>query len=225
MDRSIVLSILGAAVLGFVGMLLLMPDPIEDEIARLPWLIEQDADGRTQVFGFTLGATTLAEVRQVFREDGEVNLFRTLGPSGTLAAEVYFEQIHLERLRADFVLTLDVDQTTLAAMYERGLRISQTGSGSQKVKLDPSDAERLAERPIRAIVYLPKARLDAALIEQRFGTPSQRLTESETGIVHWLYPERGLDIGRDPSGRVVMQYVNPADFAAILEPLATAGKD
>ncbi|ADC61401.1 hypothetical protein [Allochromatium vinosum] len=222
MDRSIVLSILGAAVLGFVGMLLLMPDPIEDEIARLPWLIEQDADGRTQVFGFTLGATTLAEVRQVFREDGEVNLFRTLGPSGTLAAEVYFEQIHLERLRADFVLTLDVDQTTLAAMYERGLRISQTGSGSQKVKLDPSDTERLAERPIRAIVYLPKARLDAALIEQRFGTPSRRLTESETGIVHWLYPKRGLDIGRDPNGRVVMQYVNPADFGAILEPLTTS---
>lgn len=222
MDRSIVLSILGAAVLGFVGMLLLMPDPIEDEIVRLPWLIEQDAGGRTQVFGFTLGKTTLAEVRRVFREDGEINLFRATGSSGTLATEVYFEQIHLERLRADFVLTLHVDQTTLATMYERGLRISQTGSGSQKVKLDPSDAERLAERPIRAIVYLPKARLDAALIEQRFGTPSRRLTESETGIVHWLYPERGLDIGRDPNGRVVMQYVNPADFGAILEPLTTS---
>lgn len=225
MDRSIVLSILGAAVLGFVGMLLLMPDPIEDSVTRLPWLIEQDAGGRTQVFGFTLGATTLAEIRQVFREDGEINLFRTVGTSGTFAAEVYFEQIHLERLRADFVLTLEVDQATLAAMYERGLRISQTGSGSQKVKLDPSDAERLAGRPIRAIVYLPKARLDEALLSQRFGVPSQRLTESETGIVHWLYPERGLDIGRDPGGRVVMQYVNPADFGAILEPLATAGTD
>jgi hypothetical protein len=225
MDRSIVLSILGAAALGFVGMLLLMPDPIEDEIARLPWLIEQDADGRTQVFGFTLGATTLAEVRQVFREDGEVNLFRTPGPSGTLAAEVYFEQIHLERLRADFVLTLEADQAALASMYERGLRISQTGSGSQKIKLDPSDAERLAKRPIRAIVYLPKSRLDAALIEARFGTPSRRLTEAESGIVHWLYPERGLDIGRDPGGRVVIQYVNPTDFAAILEPLVTASTD
>jgi hypothetical protein len=221
MDRSIVLSILGAAALGFVGMLLLIPDPIEDSVTRLPWLIERDAGGRTQVFGFTLGATTLAEVRQVFREDGEINLFQTPGPSGTLAAEVYFEQIHLERLRADFVLTLDVDQATLVSMYNRGLRISQTGSGSQKIKLDPHDAERLAERPIRAIVYLPKARLDAALIEPRFGTPSQRLTEPETGIVHWLYPERGLDIGRDAGGRVVMQYVNPADFSAILEPLVT----
>jgi len=220
MDRSIVLSILGAAVLGLVGMLLLMPDPIEDEVARLPWRIEQDVGGRTQVFGFTLGETTLAEVRRVFREDGEINLFRTSGPSGTLAAEVYFEQIHLERLRADFVLTLDVDQAALASMYERGLRISQTGGGSQKVKLDPGDAERLAARPIRAIVYLPKARLDEALIEQRFGNPSRRLTESGTGLVHWLYPERGLDIGRDPSGRVVMQYVNRAAFAAILEPPA-----
>ncbi|MTW21572.1 hypothetical protein [Allochromatium palmeri] len=225
MDRSIVLSILGAATLGFVGMLLLMPDPIEDGIARLPWLIEQDASGRTQVFGFTLGATTLAEVRQVFREDGEINLFRMPGPSGMLAAEVYFEQIYLERLRADFVLTLDVDQATLTSMYDRGLRISQTGSGSQKVKLDPNDAKRLAGRPIRAIVYLPKARLDEALIEQRFGAPTQRLSEAETGIVHWLYPERGLDIGRDPSGRVVMQYVNPADFDAILEPLVTVDRD
>jgi hypothetical protein len=225
MDRSIVLSILGAAALGFVGMLLLMPDPIEDGVTRLPWLIEQDAGGRTQVFGFTLSETTLAEVRQVFREDGEINLFRTPGPSGTLAAEVYFEQIHLERLRADFVLTLDVDQAILASMYDRGLRISQTGSGSQKVKLDPGDAERLAGQPIRTIVYLPKARLDEALIEPRFGAPSQRLAEAETGIVHWLYPERGLDIGRDPRGHVVMQYVNPADFAAILEPLATSRGD
>ncbi|MCK7576134.1 MAG: hypothetical protein MZV65_09680 [Chromatiales bacterium] len=222
MDRSIVLSILGAAVLGFVGMLLLMPDPIEDEVVRLPWLIERDADGRPQIFGFTLGSTTLAEVRQVFREDGEINLFRSPGPSGTLAAEVYFEQIHLEGLRADFVLTLDADQATLAAMYERGLRISQTGSGSRKVKLDPRDSEHLATHPIRAIVYLPKARLDEALIEQRFGVPSRRITESETGIVHWLYPERGLDIGRNADGRVVMQYVNPVDFGAILEPLATA---
>lgn len=219
MDRSIVLSILGAAVLGFIGMLLLMPAPIEDEVARLPWLIEQDAGGRTQVFGFTLGETTLAEVRRVFREDGEINLFRASGPSRTLAAEVYFEQIHLERLRADFVLTLDADQATLESMYARGLRISQTGSGSQKVKLDPTDVERLSAQPIRAITYLPKARLDEALIEQRFGAPNQRLTESETGIVHWLYPERGLDIGRDPGGRVVMQYVNPADFATVLAPL------
>ncbi len=214
-----ILSILGAAVLGFVAMLLLMPDPIDDGIARLPWRIKQDATGHTQVFGFTLGETRLAEVRKVFKEDGEINLFRTPGASQTLNVEAFFEQIELERLRADFVMTLDVDQTALEGMFDRGLRISELGSGSKKVKLDPADAETLASAQVHSISYLPKVRLDDALIEQRFGVPTQRLTEPETGIVHWLYPERGFDVGRDPEGRAVIQYVNPGDFGSLMAPL------
>jgi hypothetical protein len=62
----------------------------------------------------------------------------------TYGVEAFFDQVHLQRLRADFVITLDVDQPTLAAMYERGLRISQVGSGSRKIKLDPVDVETLA---------------------------------------------------------------------------------
>ncbi|MBK1717969.1 hypothetical protein [Thiocystis violacea] len=219
MDRTIILSVLGAAVLGFLGMLLLMPDSLDDGSVRLPWLIEQDAQGRTGVFGFRLGQTTLAEVRRVFREAGEINLFHNPGETQPYGVEAYFEQIHLQRLRADFVITLAADQETLGGMYDRGLRISQLGSGGKKVKLDPIDVDRLAEQPIRSIGYLPKARLDEALIEQRFGTPSERLTESATGIVHWLYPERGLDIGRDPKGHVIIQYVNPADMESLLAPL------
>ncbi|EGV33891.1 hypothetical protein ThidrDRAFT_0046 [Thiorhodococcus drewsii AZ1] len=221
MDRTIVLSILAAAALGFVGMLLIMPDPVEDGIARLPWQVQQTADGHTQVFGFTLGETTLAEVRQTFGEDGEMSLFRTLGNPPNDSVEAYFEQVYLRRLRANFVVTLDVDAATLNAAFDRGLRISQLGSGGKKIKLDPVDAERMAERPIRSISYLPKARLDEALLEQRFGTPDERRVEPETGIVHWLYPARGVDLARDPEGHVVIQYVNPADFDRVAAPLRT----
>jgi hypothetical protein len=80
----------------------------------------------------------------------------------------------------------------------------------------------LASRPIRTISYLPKARLDNELIEQRFGAPALRLTEPKTDIVHWLYPERGLDIGREPGGNVVIQYVDPDDFNRVLQPLQDA---
>lgn len=222
MDRQIVLSVIAVAVLGFIGVLLLIPDSIEDETVRLPWLIEQDVAGRTQVFGFTLGETSLADVRALFGEDGKVNLFQDPARAETYGVEAYFDQIHLQRLRADFVMTLDVDQATLEGMYERGLRISQVGSGSRKVRLDPADIETLAARPIRSISYLPKARLDEALIEQRFGTPDLRLTEPESGVVHWLYPERGLDIARDPGGNVIMQYVNLDDFDRLLAPLREA---
>ena len=219
MDRKIVLSVLGAAILSFVAILLLMPATLDDITERLPWRIAQDEAGRTRVFGFTLGQTTLAEVRAVFREDGELNLFQTPGDPPRHAAEAFFEQIVLQRLRADFVIALEVDQPTLIGMYDRGLRISQLGSGSKKIKLNPADAETLALRPIQSISYLPKARLDADLLEQRFGPPSRELTEPETGIVHWLYPARGLDIARAPNGKVVIQYVNPRDFDRLLEPL------
>lgn len=222
MDRQIVLSILGVAVLAFVGVLLLMPESIEDGPTRLPWHIEQDSSGHSQVFGFTIGETSLAEVRELFGEDGKVNLFQDPTRDEPYVVEAFFDQIHLQRLRADFVITLDVDQTTLAAMYERGLRISQVGSGSRKIRLDPTDVDALSERPIRTISYLPKAKLDNALIEQRFGAPDLRLSEPETGVVHWLYPARGLDIGREPGGNVIIQYVNPDDFDRVLRPLEDA---
>lgn len=222
MDRQIVLSILGVALLAFLGILLLMPDPIEDGPNRLPWNVTQDVSGRSQVFGFTLGETTLADVRSLFGEDGKINLFQDPSRDDAYVVEAFFEQIHLQRLRADFVITLDVDQATLAAMYERGLRISQLGSGSRKIKLDPTDVDTLSVRPIRSISYLPKAKLDNALIEQRFGVPDLRLTEPDTGIVHWLYPDRGMDIGREPGGNVIIQYVNPDDFDRLLRPLQNA---
>ena len=135
--------------------------------------------------------------------------------------EAYFEQIYLQSLRADFVVALDLDQATLGQMYDRGLRISQLESGGKKVKLDPRDAETLAARPIRTIAYLPQARLPEPLLERRFGKPEERRTEPKTGIVHWLYPARGMDIARDPKGKIVIQYANPADFASLLAPLET----
>lgn len=56
MERRMILSILAAAVLGFVGIMLLLPEEREeDPTPRLPWQVEQDEQGRTRVFGFTLG--------------------------------------------------------------------------------------------------------------------------------------------------------------------------
>jgi hypothetical protein len=220
MDRKIVLTILGSALLGFFAVLLLIPPTIDDGQVRLPWRTTTNAAGQTEVFGFTLGQTTLKEVRDLFGQEGTINLFETPGRRDRFGVEVYFEQVYLQSLRADFVITLDLDQKTLGAMYERGLRISQLGSGARKVKLDPVDVEALLPRAIRSITYLPQARLDEALIEKRFGIPAERRSEPETGITHWLYPDRGIDVARDPKGKVVIQYVSLADFAEVLSPLA-----
>jgi hypothetical protein len=222
MDRKYILVILAAASIGFFGTMLLMPPTVDDGTPRLPWRTALDAQGRSQAFGFTLGETPLAEVRRVFGEDGTLNLFHNPDRSEPFAAEAFFEQIYLQSLRGEFVVTLDLDQDALGAMYDRGLRISQTESGAKKVKLDPADADLLAARPIRSIAYLPQARLPETLLERRFGTPHERLSEPKTGIVHWLYPQRGIDLARDPKGKIVVQYVNPSDFQSLMAPLNAA---
>jgi hypothetical protein len=223
MDLKMMLSVLAIAVLGFFGIMLLLPENVEDETPRLPWLVDQDQAGRTRVFGFTLGETTLGGVREVFGEAGEINLFRrpdAQGGAGLYAVEAYFEQIYLNRLRADFVFGLDADQPALEAMYERGLRISQLGSGSKKVKLDPADVETLVSAPIGSITYLPWKSLDADIIRNRFGVPAEKRTEPETGVTHWLYPGKGMDVAIDEDGGVVIQYVNRGRFQRISAPLA-----
>ena len=218
MDRKIILSVLAIAVFGFIGIMLLMPEDRDDGVPRLPWLVSIDPQGRTTAFGFTLGHTRLSEVKEVFGADGKINLFARPDREDKYTAEAYFDQIYLNRLRADFVITLDADQGTLDAMYQRGLRISKLGSGDKKITLTPEDAEILGQTPIRAISYLPWKSLDAEILERRFGKPSEILME-ESGVTHRLYPGKGMDVALDSRGGVVIQYVNQSDFDELTAPL------
>ena len=223
MDRKMILSILAFAVFAFIGIMLLLPDEnIEDQTPRLPWQVEQDGQGRTQVFGFTLGETTLGEIRRLFQEEGEINLFARLDPDHQATGyvvEAYFDQIYLNRIRGDFVIGIQADPATLGPMYERGLRISQLGSGAKKVKLDPADIATLETLPISTITYLPWKSLDAEIVAKRFGTPAEQRLEPETGVTHWLYPDKGMDLAMDKKGGVVIQYVHRDAFADVIAPL------
>lgn len=218
MDRKIVLYVLGAAALGFAGIMMMMPEERDDAVVRLPWLVSVDSHGRSQVFGFTIGETRLAGIRETFGEEGKINLFSHTDRQDRYSVEAYFDKMYLNGLRADFVFTIASDQMELEEMYERGLRISQLGSGGKKVKLTPADIAILVQHPIRAITYLPWKSLDTEILRNRFGEPAQMLTE-ETGITHWLYPAKGMDIALDKDGGVVIQYVNSSELEHLIAPL------
>ena len=218
MDRKIILSVLAAALMAFIGIWLLL-SIIPDERAGLrlyPWDAARDAAGRTRVFDLTIGESRLADARALLDEEGKVNLF--VNPDGSYAVEVYFDNIILSNIRADWIITLALDQDQLAAMYDRGLRVSTIGSGSRKVTMAPDDVETLADARIRSLTYLPWKSLEPRDIDGNFGPPAEQRTE-ESGVVHWLYPDRGMDIARDNDGGVVIQYLNPDDFERALAPL------
>jgi len=216
MDRKYFLIISGITLVVLAIAILAPGGRKVDEHPKLPWLVQPHDDGTSTVFGITLDKTTLAQARDIFREQGETNLF--VSPDEELSVETYFERLFLSGLKADFVLRLKVADDRLKEIYERGLRISQLGSGAKKVTLTGEDMQKLANAVVDHITYLPVADLNAKLLQSRFGEPVERIRE-ESGIEHWLYPDKGLDIAYNPEGKEVFQYVSPARFRDVVKPL------
>lgn len=183
---------------------------------KLPWMLKLDESGQPTVFGVTLGKSTLAEVRDNFQEQGITNLF--VSPQRQFTLETYFQNLFLSGIKADMVITLDLTQSELESIYDRGLRISQLESGAKKVVLSSADLESVKHSVIQHITYIPAADLTQDLVLGRFGQAGEQITEA-SGIVHWLYPEKGMDIALNPNGKEVIQYIAPVKFRELIKPL------
>ena len=212
------LAVLVAATL-LTGLTLWLPPserPTDGQSRLLPWEIEIDGRGGSSAFGLTLGEASLADAERLL---GEAALTLFLQPDDHLALEAFFDDVRPAGLKADFVLTLDLPQSTLTGMYDHGLRIARGTEGLSRVDLNPTDLPAARAAPIVAITYLPAVNLDPEVVEKRFGTPESRVTEAP-GVVHWLYPDLGLDVVVRDDGKEVLQYVAPRDFERLAEPLA-----
>lgn len=220
MDKKIGLGLLAVTLVALAVAILSPGGRSVDPNPRLPWLITVDANGDSTVFGLTLGRSTLADAREVFQEQGKTSLF--LSPQQEIAIEVFFQRLFLSGLRADVVLTLEVEEQLATQIYDRGLRVSTLGSGTRKVELASADLEQLSGAAIARITYLPATDLDEEILLRHFGEPRQKLGEGGTGMVHWLYADMGLDIVVNAKGKEVFQYVAPSRFDMLMEPLAQA---
>lgn len=195
MDKK---AFLGALALFFVAWLVLLaaPDNSVDTPDTLPWKITHPTPDTTRVFGITLGKTSLEEAAEAFKlqADLEISLFK---PSeGNLGVEAFYDEVNFNGLKAKIVMNIDLPADELKGMYDRGLRINNTPSG-KRITLTADDLTRVKQAPIATLSYLPTVKLDEATITKRFGTPDMRVKETESGVVHWLYPQHGLDIVTD----------------------------
>jgi hypothetical protein len=192
-----------------------------DDKGNLPWHIEHPSPDVTRVFGLTLGLSTTTDAELKFEEEAKASLFKS--PSGQLGAEMFFEQVTLAGLKSKIVATIAVPDAELHAMYERGLRISGIGTG-KKITLAPEDVARIRSLPIASLTYMPSVRLGEEIFSKRFGQPVQRIREKESGAIHWLYPQNGLDITLGGEEKPVLQYVPPKDFDKLIAPLVKNGE-
>jgi hypothetical protein len=222
LDKKIAFSVLGFALLAIV-VLLILPSGRKPETNPLyPWVIEVLPNGSTKVLGLTLGKSSMEDARQTFENDGEINLFAS--PDKKLSLEGYFNRMIISNIKADVILSLSLDNATLETMYKRGARINNLGNGIMKVSLASADMQTSSNAVIQRITYLPAAHLDWDLVEKRFGTPASVIKE-KNDVEHWLYPKVGLDVALNPDGKAVFQYVMPAKFDAITQPLLDEAKE
>ncbi len=218
MARNIYWGIAIAALL-VMGVAFFQGDkPVEK--SDLPWHIGHPAADTIKVFGVKLGQTSTDEAEQHFREEAKPILFKS--HSGKLSVEVFFEQVNLAGLKARIVLSIKAPDSELPAMFDRGLRMNVTGNGKE-ITLTPEDAAKIFMMPISSLTYMPLVRLEDAVFIKRFGQPELRIRERKSGVVHWLYPQNGLDIALGGKEKPLLQYVSPGDFDKLLQPLLVNG--
>jgi hypothetical protein len=205
MEKKIIFWVVSLSLVAVALAILLPGGRQPDPNPKLPWDVHLSPEQQVVVFNLTLGSSTLHDAKKVFQMQGEINLF--MSKNGRPALEAYFERVFLSGLRADFILVLEANDELLSALYDHGSRISLSSETTRKVELSSEDRELVSGLPIRLINYVPYANLDERLVINRFGQPSEKILETETGISHWIYVDKGISISVNPDGKELIQYM------------------
>ncbi len=209
------LFVIAAITFPFVPVLLGGKSSVSVE-QNLPWQIEVLPNGKTRVFGLVPGESSLKLLVDRFGPDNELAIVAAPGELGAL--EVYFNQVSLGFVMAKLIVTVDASEQQLSAFRDRALKAEWMESATKKITISPVDQAAALTLPIKSISVIPTVNLDERVIVDRFGEPGERLVVSESRV-HYLYPDKGLDIVLDKDGKELLQYVAPADFQVLRDPL------
>lgn len=188
---------------------------------HLPWNIETLPGGGSRVFGLILGESPLADAYRTLGDDAQVALLVAPGESGTV--EAYYDSLAVGFITGEMILTLETSQAQREAMLARAIKAETTQNAARRITLADTDLQQLRSARIVGITFIPTANLSEEIVLQRFGMPAEKI-RSDDNAMHWLYPDRGLEVRIDVKGKEVLQYVAPRDFARLRDPLLAAGR-
>ena len=94
---------------------------------------------------------------------------------------------------------------------------------AKKFMLSKDDLTQALDEVVVGLTFIPAVNLDEEVIVARFGEPEKRI--QLTGVKHYLYPLKGLDISLHENSKEVLQYVKPEDFLQLVEPLERINDD
>lgn len=184
----------------------------------MPWQIDVLPEGKSRVFGLTLGSSVLDEATTRLGDEPQLAVVATSGQAG--AMEAYFDHASLGVLTGKIIVVADMPDNQLLEIQKRAVKIEPQESGTRRFSLALADRQAAGRAPIRTITFIPAGKLDGQTVLDRFGRPGEKLAVGD--VEHFLYADKGLDLALSKEGRSVLQYVAPARFARLREPLASA---
>lgn len=233
---GLVAASLALGTLIVVGHDLLTPHDVTPGQAKakpsgLPWQVDTLPGGASKVMGLTLApsaaaagsapgatqaASTLADALQQWGEAMQIAIIAAPGEDGLL--EAFVDPASAGFITGKAVVTAQLSQGDIRAMRERAIKSEFMESTTRKYTLTPADLQIALKAPITALSFIPQANLDADTVVARFGTPAERV-RSNGHLEHFLYPAKGLDLALDSEGKELLQYVAPAEFDKLRQPL------
>jgi len=223
---GLVLASLAVGTLIVMGHDLLSPHDatqVNTKGAGLPWQVESLPGGASKVMGLTLApagathvASTLADAQQQWGQAMQIAIIAAPGEDGLL--EAFVDPASAGFITGKAVLTAQLASAEIRAMRERAIKSEFMESTTRKYTLAPADLQTALKAPITALSFIPQANLDADTVVARFGTPAERV-RSNGHLEHFLYPAKGLDLALDSEGKELLQYVAPAAFDQLRQPL------
>ncbi len=186
-----------------------------ENVKGLPWQIEILPDGNSDVFGVTLGQSTLADAREQFGDDMTLAIIVASGQdSGGL--EMFYSRYKAGVFSGKLVLAADMAPEVLAQLRERAIKSEYMKSGARKFTLDPEDWPVAFQTPLASMTFVPTVNIDEASAIKRFGPAAETLRTSEQ-VTHLRYPDKGLNLIINADGKDILQYVAPRDFDRLIK--------
>ncbi len=197
-------------------------DSAPPDHAFLPWDMEVNDRGHVEIFGVTLGESSLLDFKRLYGQRADLAMFAK--PGAPLSMEAYFGRMNVGPLTARVVLVADVSPETLERWAAESTIADPTPSGARKLSMSDEALQEAQHKPIRSISYAPSADYSEALIARHFGKPSDKRSiprgereADEPPATLWLYPEKGLAITVEADDTELFQYINPAHFDSLVE--------
>ena len=189
-----------------------------ETLTGLPWQIEIQADGSTQVFGLHIGKSRLSDAIEILGGDMDLAIVAATDADESGNLEMYYGYYKAGLLSGKLILQTHASEQDINRWSDNSPKFEYMASGLAKkhILLD-DDLPQVLDEVIISLTFIPSVNLDEEVILARFGEPEKRI--SLPGVTHYLYPAKGLDIALHEESKEVLQYVRPTAFEQLMQPL------